>query len=269
MENEQCGRQVTFSVEKTLTRFQTDKSLVEYVQTKYHGDILLMNGEVQFSTLDERLYHRELVRNALVGNSVLIIGGGDGLALRDIYKEHPNVKRAVLVDWDEEFVNKFSMDYYLNNGSLRDPRTVIVYMDAVEFLDKAREQFDTIIIDLPDPEGKAMEDLYISILRRINRVMKTHTRVNMHIGVLSMHPEHPCWKFVNRLEEIETLYNCSVSLSATYVPSFTNIWGFLKFTRNIREWEGSLLRLEARLPVDLLELMPAMAFSMASATAPF
>lgn len=229
MEKFQYGMQVTYQVEEILQEFKTSKTHVKYVRTKYHGDMLLMDDEIQFSTLDEHRYHELLVPPEMsYGESVLILGGGDGLALRNIYREDPNVKRCVVVDYDKEFVEKFAKEYPYNEGSLVDPRTILVYMDAVQFLRIVHEKYDTVIIDLPDPDNTEMQELYFKIIRSIPRVMHNMTEVSCHIGPVSLCKEHPNWtfikKFVKEIEEYQSI------LRTQYIPSFSHEWGVISFS---------------------------------------
>jgi spermidine synthase len=228
----QYGMQVTYQVEKVLQDFKTSKTHVQYVKTKYHGEMLLMDNEVQFSTLDEHRYHDLLVPEDIhYGSSVLILGGGDGLAARNVYKNDPGVKRLVLVDWDQEFVERFAMNYERNDGSLNDPRTRIVYMDALEFLRTTNEKYDTIIIDLPDPDNIEMQELYFKIVRSLGFVLKFRfTRVLSHVGPVSLCKEHPNWTFIKNFadELVETLhYETDIDLHYRYIPSFSHEWGVI------------------------------------------
>lgn len=227
MEKFQYGMQVTYQVEKVLQEFKTAKTHVKYVRTKCHGDMLLMNDEIQFSTLDEHRYHDLLVpKNIYCGSSVLILGGGDGLAARNIYKNTPDVERVVVVDWDQEFVEKFAMNYERNNGSLKDARTLMVYMDALEFLREVNEKFDTVFIDLPDPDGPDMEDLYFKIIGSIGVVMHEFTEVYCHVGPVSLCKEHLNWTFIKKF--VQTI-PYTVDLQYRYIPSFSHEWGVISF----------------------------------------
>jgi spermidine synthase len=238
MEKFQYGQTVTFQVEKVLEDFTTEKGRIMYVRTTCHGDILLMGNsddfEVQFSTLDEHRYHHILVpENICYGKNVLILGGGDGLALRDVYKSRfgNNVERAILVDYDQEFVERFGQNYERNNESLKDPRTTVVYMDAFDFVNKCSEKFDTVIVDLPDPDSIAMQELYFNILGSISKVMKETSGFMCHVGPVSLCEKHPNWtfitKFANRIKEI---FNLTPQLSTAYIPSYSHEWGVIHFT---------------------------------------
>jgi|TARA_B100001059_G_scaffold33743_1_gene27062 spermidine synthase len=140
---------------------------------------LYLNGRLQFSSVDEQIYHSMLVYPAMLASNrhdrVLIIGGGDGLALRDVLKWP--VKHVTLVDLDGQLLNLFGNDVgdydapetirkrliELNNHSMSDPRAQIRIADAfleVEAMLAKGERFDTILIDLPDPNHPDLNKLY-------------------------------------------------------------------------------------------------------------
>ncbi|MDH5219153.1 MAG: spermidine synthase, partial [Gammaproteobacteria bacterium] len=123
------------------------------------------------------IYHSMLVYPAMAASArhdkVLIIGGGDGLALRDVLKWNPD--NVVLVDLDERIIDFFSEPYYsgsdiinepllaLNGGALKDPRVEVKIGDAFLIVDQllqTQSRFDTIIVDLPDPNHPDLNKLY-------------------------------------------------------------------------------------------------------------
>jgi spermidine synthase len=137
------------------------------VITKWKNNYwLFINGNEQFSTLDEQLYHEPLVHPALSllkerGN-VLILGGGDGLALREILK-FKDVKNVTLVDIDPQMTLLGSTNPILtkaNNNSFNDLRVKVVNIDANIYLSDTDQIFDLIISDLPDPNTIELSMLY-------------------------------------------------------------------------------------------------------------
>ncbi|MCZ4252777.1 polyamine aminopropyltransferase [Pseudoalteromonas shioyasakiensis] len=140
---------------------------------------LYLNGRLQFSSVDEQIYHSMLVYPAMLASNrhdrVLIIGGGDGLALRDVLKWP--VEHVTLVDLDGQLLNLFGNDVgdydapeeirtrltALNKHSMIDPRADIRIADAfleVEAMLAKGERFDTILIDLPDPNHPDLNKMY-------------------------------------------------------------------------------------------------------------
>ncbi|MXQ62999.1 polyamine aminopropyltransferase [Actinomadura rayongensis] len=125
---------------------------------------LFLNGDLQFSSVDEYRYHEALVHPALAGprGRVLILGGGDGLAMREVLK-YPDVRSATLVELDPEML-RLARTYpdlvALNHHAFADPRVHLVTADAFSWLRGLRQQFDTVIVDMPDPDEVATAKLY-------------------------------------------------------------------------------------------------------------
>jgi spermidine synthase len=149
--------------------------IVHVEQTRYQrivlsetrGDLrLFLNGHLQFSSRDERRYHEALVHPALALAAerprVLIGGGGDGLAAREVLR-WPKVEGVTLVDLDPAMTRLFRDDprlSKLNQGSLSDPKLTIENQDAMLFLRNTRQRFDVVILDFPDPTNYAVGKLY-------------------------------------------------------------------------------------------------------------
>ncbi|MFT5163668.1 MAG: spermidine synthase [Alteromonadaceae bacterium] len=143
---------------------------------------LYLNGRLQFSSADEHVYHSMLVYPAMAASrrhdNVLLIGGGDGLALRDVLKWQP--QQVTLIDLDPQLVSLFSplaelqsadsthdrinqQMTHLNQNAFNDPRVNVIFGDAfieINSLIKDGLKFDTIIIDLPDPNHPDLNKLY-------------------------------------------------------------------------------------------------------------
>jgi len=160
------------------------------VVTRWRDDYRLhLDGHLQFSSADEYRYHEALVLPAIGaarsrpggivspkddspqhgfhGLRVLILGGGDGLAARQVlHAATADVGRIDLVDIDRRVVELFRDNRnlkQLNDGALADPRVVTHFADAMLFLREAdRPAYDVIIMDLPDPSSVATNKLYTS-----------------------------------------------------------------------------------------------------------
>jgi spermidine synthase len=143
------------------TRYQ------KIVITRWRDDYwLFINGKEQFSTMDEHLYHEPLVHPAMMLSAdpgrVLILGGGDGLALREVLK-HRRVRSVTLVDLDPAMTRLAAEHPVLtrvNRGSMRDERVRVLNQDARAFLREDRNLYGVIIVDLPDPASFELMHLY-------------------------------------------------------------------------------------------------------------
>jgi spermidine synthase len=128
---------------------------------------LFLNGNLQFSSSDEYRYHEALVHPAMAlvpeARRVLVLGGGDGLAVREILK-HPSVQEVMLVDLDPE-MTRLAMENplmrALNESSLRDPRVHVVNSDAFVWVAESPPSlFDVAFVDFPDPHNFSLGKLY-------------------------------------------------------------------------------------------------------------
>lgn len=143
------------------TRYQ------KIVVTQWKNDYwLFLNGSTQFSTYDEERYHEPLVHPAMglveERRDVLLLGGGDGLALREILK-YPDVEHVTLVDLDPamtKLASTHAIFLEINGGSLSDPRVTVINQDAYKFIKETQEFYDVVIVDLPDPKTVSLSLLY-------------------------------------------------------------------------------------------------------------
>jgi spermidine synthase len=143
-----------FKIEKEIFSGESKFQKIEIFQNKEFGKILALDGMVQLSTKDEFVYHEMLVHPAILSHQnpkrVLIIGGGDGGALREVSK-HP-VKEIYLVDIDKKVI-EVSKKYLpeVSKGAFKDKRLKIFIEDALKFIKGYKNYFDIIIEDLTDP----------------------------------------------------------------------------------------------------------------------
>ncbi|MDO5356613.1 MAG: polyamine aminopropyltransferase [Conchiformibius sp.] len=197
--------------------------------TRWKDDIrLYINGNLQFSSKDEARYHEALVlpamQTAARREKVLILGGGDGLAAREVLK-YPDVKQVTLVDLDPEMTHTFQTAaelVKLNGNALNHPKMRIINADAAQWLQGTDERFDVMIIDLPDPSNFSLGKLYSVPMYRL---AARHLDEGGLMAVQSTSPyfaPNAYWSVVATLEAagLNTLpYH-------VYVPSFGE-WGFV------------------------------------------
>jgi spermidine synthase len=137
------------------------------------GFQLFLNGNLQFASADEYRYHEALVHPAMMAadaapRRVLILGGGDGLALREVLA-HPSVDAVTLVDLDPampQLARRFPMLGELNRQAFSDRRVTVESDDAMVWLDEHPGTWDAIIVDFPDPSTFALGKLYTKLFYR-------------------------------------------------------------------------------------------------------
>ncbi|CAM3082173.1 polyamine aminopropyltransferase [Corallococcus sp. ZKHCc1 1396] len=130
------------------------------------GFSLFLNGNLQFASIDEYRYHEPLVHPAM-GRArkvehVLILGGGDGLAAREVLR-YPEVKSVTLVDLDPA-ITQLATGYkelaVLNGHALTHPKVRVINTDAMQFLTEGTGTWDVVVVDFPDPNNFALGKLY-------------------------------------------------------------------------------------------------------------
>jgi spermidine synthase len=137
---------------------------------------LFINGQAQFSSFDEEKYHEPLVHPAMTltadRREILILGGGDGVALREVLK-HPDVVSVTLVDLDKEMTDlarNHPVLVEINRGSMNSELVEVVNKDARAFLRENQDLYGVIIIDLPDPDSIDLMHLYsLNFYRLVRR----------------------------------------------------------------------------------------------------
>lgn len=147
--------------------FSRNSPYQRLVVTRSRHDMrLFINGNLQFSSRDEYRYHEALVHVGLVSvprrANVLILGGGDGMAAREILK-YQDVERITLVDLDPLMTEIFSTHaplVALNGGSLQSPKVKVINTDAFTWLKDDRGSYDFVVIDFPDPSSFSLGKLY-------------------------------------------------------------------------------------------------------------
>src|SRR5262245_21199080 len=199
------------------------------VITAWKDDLrLFLNSNLQFSSRDEYRYHEALVHPGLAAaasaRNVLILGGGDGLALREVLR-YPGVEQVTLVDLDPAMTSLFSSHpelRRLNNGALTDPRVHVVNDDAFTWLDASANLFDFAIVDFPDPSNFSLGKLYTTTFYRMlmNRLAPDGTFVVQATSPLFARQSY--WCIVTTIEQT----GLSVAPYHVYVPSFGE-WGFV------------------------------------------
>ena len=195
------------------------------------GFQLFLNGNLQFSSADEYRYHEALVHPVMmlsgeggrVVRRVLVLGGGDGLALREILK-YPSVESVTLVDLDPgmtQLSHRFPPLARLNRDSFDDPRVRVVNQDAMIWLETDAPPFDAAIVDFPDPNTFALGKLYTT---RFYKMLKQRLAPGAAVSVQSTSPlfaRNSYWCIVRTLEAA----GFQVRPYYTAVPSF-GVWGF-------------------------------------------
>lgn len=204
------------------TRYQ------KIVMSKLGDDLrLYLDGNLQFASLDEYRYHETLVHLPAVFTRTiqraLVIGGGDGLAARELLK-YPEIKNITIVDLDPAITSlavSHSQLTSLNDNALHAEKVTVINSDAWRWLVEDGDLFELIVVDLPDPENEDVARLYsVAFYERLSRRLSAG-------GVMITQATSPWfarrafWSIGTTLEEVFA----QVVPATSYVPSF-GLWGF-------------------------------------------
>ncbi len=205
------------------------------VVTRWKDDLrLYINGNLQFSSRDEHRYHEALVHPMMQSlpwaRNVLILGGGDGLALREVLR-YPDVAHVTLVDLDRRVTDLFRSSeplVALNHRSFSDPRVTVVNEDAALWLEGAGDAvFDAVVVDFPDPSNFSLGKLYsVPFYRGLMRHVASHGMVVVQSTSPYFAPR-AYWSIDATLREV----GFRTWPYHVYVPSFGE-WGFVLASRD-------------------------------------
>jgi spermidine synthase len=205
-----------FLIEKKIYSGKSQFQKIEIFENEEYGRILVLDGQVQLSTKFEHIYHEMLVHPAMLSHRnpqrVLIVGGGDGGALREVAK-HP-VKEIYLVDIDKRVI-EVSKKYLpsVSAGAFNDKRLKVFIEDAFEFLDNYQNFFDVIIEDLTDPKGPSLSLWEKKFYLKTLKALKDKGIVSMQLGYFKE-------RFSKRLREEVKKHFTFFSLHSAFVDCF-------------------------------------------------
>ncbi len=226
---DQAGRFIEKRLYDDEILFARQTPYQKIVVTRFREDLrLYLDGNLQFSSLDEHRYHESLVHPAMSltinPESVLILGGGDGLGVREVLK-WSGVKKIVLVDIDPA-MTKIARSYpslkAQNSGALDDPRVALIHEDAFTYLNRSGALHSVIIADLPDPNSEALAKLYSREFYRMIRRRLAPGGMFVTQATSPLFSRDAFWC----IERTVAAAGFATTPYHVYVPSFGD-WGFV------------------------------------------
>jgi spermidine synthase len=166
---------VSYRVRETLYVEKTPFQHLAVLDTVPFGRMLVLDGIVQTSVVDEYIYHEMIAHVPLNTHPdpkrVLIIGGGDGGTLREVTK-HPKVEKATLVEIDErviavsrKFLPELACGFDAANAE-------VVIGDGIKYVAENKNTFDLIIVDSTDPVGPAVGLFSLEFYRSVHEALR-------------------------------------------------------------------------------------------------
>jgi spermidine synthase len=209
--------------------YNTQTPYQKIVITANNGRIqCYINGAIQFDSIDEHRYHESLVHPVMLATpkheNVLIVGGGDGMALREVLK-YDDIGQITLVDLDPAMTTLFKEHKVLsklNDNAYDNPLVKVVNLDAWKFIETSEILYDVIILDLPDPNNISLSRLYSQTFYKIltNQLSRS--------GAMVTQASSPMFTRKAFWSVFQTMKSTGLNAKAyhTYVPSFGE-WGFV------------------------------------------
>jgi spermidine synthase len=215
-------------LDEVLYTGRTKYQSAQIIRSRNLGICLVLDNKIQSSERDEFIYHEALVQPAMIAHpspeSVFIAGGGEGATLREALR-HKTVKRAVMVEIDDQ-VTALSKKYLPNHshGAFEDSRTELHHVDARDYLEKTKDKYDIIIIDLPDPIEKGPAALLFTqeFYRMVRERLTKDGLMAVQAGSASPTELLNFTAVNNTLKSVFSI----VTQYANYVPCFGGPWGF-------------------------------------------
>lgn len=167
---------ITCLIHETLCHVKTPFQDLAVIDTLQFGKMLVLDGMVQTTEKDEFVYHEMIAHIAMQAHpnpkDVLVVGGGDGGAIRELIK-YPSVESATLVEIDEEVINASKKYLPEIAAGLYDPRVKVLVADGIEHVKESPGKYDVILVDSTEPVGPAVglfsEGFYTDIYRALKK----------------------------------------------------------------------------------------------------
>jgi spermidine synthase len=244
------GEQAAFSFEQKMYRdpivFAEETDYQRMIVTKEQGDLrLFLDGQLQFSSSDEYRYHEMLIHPAMIAaekkEHILVLGGGDGLALRELLK-YDSIRSITLVDLDPAVVQlaKEHPDLLqLNSNAFSNEKVRVIHEDAFEFIEKAEMFYDVIVVDLPDPNNESLNKLYTL---EFYSLLRNHLQPGGALIVQATSPVFATEVYwtIDHTIQATGLHTENLHLD---IPSFGN-WGFVLAKRESFQLNGLQLQVD-------------------------
>lgn len=224
-ENQDECLKLSLKVKQTLNVEKTDYQDLAILDTYQYGRVLTLDGIIQTTEKDEFVYHEMIAHVPLFTHknpkSVLIVGGGDGGAIKEILK-HPSVERIVLAEIDKRVIENSkkylpSISYALDNSKVE-----IMVGDGIKYVSEHKNEFDVVIVDSTDPIGPAVGLFTIDFYRSVYECLKDD-------GIIVAQTESPFiyGKLINKLSKMfKQIYPITKAYICT-IPTYPgSLWTF-------------------------------------------
>ncbi|GAA0164898.1 hypothetical protein Leryth_010907 [Lithospermum erythrorhizon] len=220
----------SFALNRVLHKGTSEYQDIALLDTKHFGKVLVIDGKMQSSEVDEFIYHECLIHPALLCHSnpksVFIMGGGEGSAAREALR-HKSLDKVVMCDIDQEVVDFCRTHLTANHEAFQNTKLNLVINDAKAELEGRKEKFDIIVGDLADPvEGGPCYQLYTkSFYENILKPKLTSNGIFVtQAGPAGVFTHKEVFSSIHNT--IKQVFKYVLAYTA-HVPSFADTWGWV------------------------------------------
>lgn len=217
---------ITSKISQTLHREQTDYQDMAVIDTEQFGRMLVLDGMVMTTIKDEFVYHEMISLVALNTHpnpeKVLVIGGGDGGAIREVVK-HPKVKHATLVEIDGRVI-EVSKQYLpeIAVALTGNPKVEVKVEDGIKHIQEVANEYDVILVDSTEPIGPAVGLFALDFYKAIHKALKAD-------GIMVAQTESPFFNsdLISRVyKDIASVFPIA-KLYLANIPTYpSGLWSF-------------------------------------------
>ncbi|NUO07350.1 MAG: polyamine aminopropyltransferase [Candidatus Brocadia sp.] len=236
-----------------ICQVQSEIQKIIIVDTFNYGRCLILDNEFQSAEMDEFIYHEALVHPSLIlhpgAESVLILGGGEGATLREALR-YQTIKKVVMVDIDKEMIDcskKYLPSFHA--GAFDDNRVELVIEDGRKYLERTKDRFDVIIVDVNDPlEGGPAYMLFtMEFYQIVAERLKKDGIFIVQSGAASVSENESFTSICHTLSKVFP----HVFPYVAYIPSYALQWGFTMATHNPSNLDITGEEIDARIHLRL------------------
>ncbi len=167
--------QYVYEVEEIHYKGKSAFQDIMVVKNPYFGKMLILDGVVQITERDEFFYHEMLVHMLMHSHpnpqDIVVIGGGDGGAVREVLK-HDCVKKVYFVEIDEEVINVSKRFFPTVASAMDNEKVEIKCMDGAEFVKDKNSNIDLIIVDSTDIIGFAKSLFTVEFFKSVKNALR-------------------------------------------------------------------------------------------------
>ena len=237
---------MTYKIKETLVTKKTEYQDLAILDTYAFGRMLVLDGIVQTTIKDEYVYHEMISHIPLFTHPntkrVLVVGGGDGGAIREVLK-HPSVEKAILCEIDKAVVDECKRFLPEISCALDDPRCEVFIGDGIKYVHEHKNEFDVIIVDSTDPFGAAEGLFGGSFYKEISECLTDD-------GLFIAQTETPFYlpEVVKRVYDDATAVFSITKLFMAAIPTYPS--GFWSFTVGSKKYDPETADLSNTIDIE-------------------